>query len=163
MPPPKKNQDYLQVRIGKCNICCYRVTMKTTTQVKVAPRKWHGQKWLRDDKRLAIYLRDGLACCWCGTAIEDGDQLTLDHIIPHSAGGKNEETNIVTACRRCNSSRGDRSIQVFAVAVATYLNHGHDPKKILAHIRRTVRRPLDRAAAKELIARRGTFSDALKG
>lgn len=68
-------------------------------------RKWHGQKWIRNDKRLAIYMRDGLQCVYCGASLEDGAQFTLDHIMPHSDGGSNEATNLVTSCRACNVQR----------------------------------------------------------
>src|SRR5690606_28285985 len=87
-------------------------------------KAWTGVNWVRQSTRLAIYLRDGLACVWCGHAVEDGAQLALDHVRPHSKGGTNEPTNLVTACMRCNSSRGDRPVRTFARAVAEYLNHG---------------------------------------
>jgi len=119
--------------------------------------------WIRPEKRLAIYLRDGLACCYCGEAVEDGAKLTLDHITPYSRGGSNEATNLVTCCHRCNSSRGNRSWRKFAGAVAEYLNHGIKADDIIGHINNARRRVLDISAAKELIARRGGFSAALKG
>ena len=120
-----------------------------------------GMNWIRQEKRLAIYLRDGLACCYCGSTIEDGTRLTLDHIKPYSMGGSNEPTNLVTCCHRCNSSRGNRSWTKFAGAVAEYLNHGIKPEEIIGHIRNTRRRALDLAAAKELMERRGGFTAAL--
>ncbi len=120
-----------------------------------------GMNWIRQEKRLAIYLRDGLACCYCGSTIEDGTRLTLDHIKPYSMGGSNEPTNLVTCCHRCNSSRGNRSWTQFAGAVAEYLNHGIKPEEIIGHIRNTRRRALDLAAAKELMERRGGFTAAL--
>ena len=117
---------------------------------------WNGMNWIRQEKRLSIYMRDGLACVWCGSSIEQDPVciLTLDHITPHSKGGSNNETNLVTSCKRCNSSRGARSINKFASAVAEYLNHGADPKAIAAHVRSCARRAIDVAAAKEIIARR---------
>ena len=72
------------------------------------------QKWIRNEKRLALYLRDGLACCYCGEGIEDGAKLTLDHLVAHSHGGGNEVSNLITACNRCNSSRGNRDWREFA-------------------------------------------------
>jgi hypothetical protein len=117
--------------------------------------------WIRPEKRLAIYLRDGLACCWCGAAVEDGTKITLDHLTAHSAGGSNESSNLVTACHRCNSARGNRSVRVFAGRVAGYLNHGVTAATILSHIRQTTAQPVDVAAARELISRRGGFTAAL--
>jgi hypothetical protein len=122
-----------------------------------------GMNWIRQTTRLAIYLRDGLACVWCGAAAEDGAQLTLDHLMPHARGGSNAPRNLVTACHRCNSSRGKRSVPAFALAVADYLDHGVAALDILGHVRTTARRALPRAEARELVARRGSVAAVLKG
>jgi 5-methylcytosine-specific restriction endonuclease McrA len=37
-------------------------------------------------------------CAYCGTT----DDLTIDHVIPVMAGGKNERTNAQTLCQPCN-------------------------------------------------------------
>jgi purine nucleoside permease len=119
--------------------------------------------WIRQDKRLAIYLRDGLACCYCGASTEDGAQLTLDHVKAASKGGSNHESNLVTCCSRCNSSRGARSLTAFAAAVAGYVNHGVKADDILRHVANVTRRSLKayRAEAKQLIERRGSAAKAL--
>lgn len=124
-------------------------------------QKNQGMNWIRPVKRLAIYLRDGLSCCYCGEGIEQGAKLTLDHLTPYSKGGNNAETNLVTCCHRCNSARGNRSWTGFAAKVAGYINHGATAAQITARIRATRRRKLDVAAAQELINRRGGFSAAL--
>ena len=123
---------------------------------------WTGMNWCRQSTRLAIYLRDGLACVWCGATVEDGAKLTLDHLTPHVSGGMNAPTNLVCACHRCNSARGARSVPAFARAVAEYLNHDADPVAIAAHVRTTARRVLPRAEARELISRRGSVAAALR-
>jgi len=69
----------------------------------------------------------------------------------------------VTCCHQCNSARGNRPWRKFAGAVAEYLNHGIAADDIIRHIQNTRRRALDVQAAKELIARRGGFTAALKG
>lgn len=125
-------------------------------------RSGQGMKWIRTAKRLAIYLRDGLACAWCGATIEDGTILTLDHLTPQSKGGSNHERNLVTCCKRCNDSRGNRSVNRFAGVVAAYLNHGVTPADILVHVQLTRRGKLDIKAAKDLIARRGGFVAACR-
>lgn len=124
-----------------------------------------GQKWLRNDLRIALYIRDGLACVYCGSGIEDGTRLTMDHLVPHSATEKpnNSPTNIVTACHKCNSSRGNRDYKEFAATVAGYLNHGVTAEQIVEHIDTTRNQTYDRKQAKEIIARRGGFTAALQG
>lgn len=67
-------------------------------------------RWIRVEKRLAIYIRDGFSCAYCGQSLKSAApaDVTLDHLLPRSAGGSNDATNLVTACRSCNSSRQDR-------------------------------------------------------
>ena len=124
---------------------------------------WTGMNWCRQEKRLAIYLRDGLACAYCGHSVEDGAQLTLDHIQPHSKGGTNHESNLVTCCHRCNSARGNRPMKAFASSVAQYLGHKLQAKDIINHIMVCRRRDLKAhlVSAKELISRRGSAAKVL--
>ena len=121
-------------------------------------RKWHGTKWIRPEKRLALYLRDGMACAYCGATVEDGAMLTLDHVKPHSKGGDNSAGNLVTCCKRCNSSRGNRSLAAFCRGVAEYLNHGCTAEQIEAHVHNCRRRKPDMKAAARMAARRGKYT-----
>lgn len=138
--------------------------MAKTTQNDARSRGiWNGMNWIRQDKRLAIYLRDGLACAYCGVSVESGAQLTLDHLKPHSKGGENSDANLVTCCKRCNSSRGNRSVRAFSRGVAEYLDHGATAQEIERHVRTTSRRKLApyKAEAKAMIARRGSAARVL--
>lgn len=69
-------------------------------------------RWIRVDKRLAIYLRDRWTCGLCGKNLEGlpRRQITLDHIIPKSRQGGNDPTNIYTCCIECNASRQDKPL-----------------------------------------------------
>ncbi len=131
------------------------------TRVSRATRN-QGQNWIRPEKRLAIYLRDGLACVWCGTSIEDDAKLTLDHLRPYGKGGSNHETNLTTCCHKCNSVRQDRSAVDFATVSAAYIAHGITPHAILEQIAEKTARPLDMAEAKAMISRRGSCFAALQ-
>jgi hypothetical protein len=122
-----------------------------------------GMNWIRKPKRLAIYLRDGLACCYCGLGVEDGAQMTLDHVTPHSLGGSNHESNLVTCCHTCNSSRGNRSVEDFAHAVATYRNHGLTAEMIVSHISACTSKKLDMAQAKSIMAARASWAACMQG
>ena len=44
------------------------------------------------------------SCLFCGSV----ENLTIDHIIPISKGGKNLESNVQILCGTCNSKKGDR-------------------------------------------------------
>lgn len=55
--------------------------------------------------RNRIYKRDDYECVYCGSS----RNLTLDHVLPKSRGGKNEWTNLVTSCFKCNLRKADRT------------------------------------------------------
>ena len=50
-----------------------------------------------------VFRRDSHECQYCGSTKD----LTLDHVIPKSKGGKTTWKNLVTACKRCNIKKGD--------------------------------------------------------
>lgn len=53
--------------------------------------------------RQNIFKRDGNVCVYCNGTKE----LTLDHVIPKSRGGKTSWSNLVAACKRCNAEKGN--------------------------------------------------------
>ena len=111
--------------------------------------------WIRKSKRLAIYLRDGLACCYCGQSVEDGVELTLDHCLPRSKSDtpNNSARNLITACGKCNSSRGNRPVAEFVRVVAAYT--GRDAREIHCYIKNTRRKKINHLAARRMIEERG--------
>lgn len=58
--------------------------------------------------RQNIYARDRYQCQYCGGRYPT-EELTYDHIIPRSRGGKTEWGNIVTCCVECNRNKGGRT------------------------------------------------------
>ncbi len=121
-----------------------------------------GMNWIRKEKRLAIYLRDGMACVYCMAGVEDeGTVLTLDHLKTWESGGKHTTDNLVTACDRCNKARGTRPWQTFAKHVALYINHGVTARMITNGIRKAIGRTVDVAEAKKIMERR-SWPDALR-
>ena len=125
--------------------------------------KNHGENWIRQEKRLAIYMRDGIACVYCDSSVEEGVKLTLDHLKPYSKGGSNHESNLVTCCMKCNSSRGTRPVKTFCQSVAGYINGNATTLEIVRHVRNCSKRNLKPhlKEAKELIARRGSCAKVL--
>ena len=119
-------------------------------------------KSISKPKRLAIYLRDGLACVYCGEDIEGGAKLSLDPLKPYSTGGSNESSNLVTACLRCAPARGTRSVRAFCRTVAAYLNRSATAQEIERNVRNAAGRKIDLPAAKALIERRGSWAESLR-
>ncbi len=57
--------------------------------------------------RFNVFLRDRFACQYCGEGFPTPD-LTFDHLVPRSRGGRTIWTNVVTACQTCNLRKGNR-------------------------------------------------------
>ena len=62
-----------------------------------------------------VYLRDLYTCQYCSNEFIRKD-LTLDHVLPLSKGGKTNWSNIVAACMRCNTAKGNKTIMKPKVA-----------------------------------------------
>ncbi len=58
--------------------------------------------------RMNVYQRDHFTCQYCGQRVGWGE-LTYDHLVPRSRGGRTEFSNIVTACKPCNARKGHRT------------------------------------------------------
>ena len=102
----------------------------------------NGSKWCRKDLRLAILMRDHLACVYCLvdlTTIDPRD-VTLDHVSGGHEPGNNGPGNLVSACRSCNSRKGSRTLAEFASA------------DVQARVLEALLRPVPRDLAKGLIA-----------
>jgi 5-methylcytosine-specific restriction endonuclease McrA len=58
--------------------------------------------------RKNILLRDRNTCQFCGRVFPSSE-LTLDHVVPRSRGGRSSWENLVACCYRCNNDKGDRT------------------------------------------------------
>jgi 5-methylcytosine-specific restriction endonuclease McrA len=94
----------------------------------------HGMNWIRQEKRLAIYIRDHFSCLYCGTGIEDDDgiRLALDHV---KHWGGNDASNLVTSCMSCNSSKKCWSLKSF-------LKKLPHPERVLKRVERALATPI---------------------
>ena len=57
-----------------------------------------------------VYARDHWKCLYCGQRFDVGE-LTYDHVLPRSRGGRTCWENIVTSCKECNARKADRTPQ----------------------------------------------------
>lgn len=64
--------------------------------------------------RQNIFKRDSFSCQYCGNS----KNLTLDHVVPRSKGGKTSWGNLVTACKRCNTVKGDLTPEAAGLELA---------------------------------------------
>ena len=59
---------------------------------------------------IALFARDQHLCMYCGRD-HARQQLTRDHVMPLSQGGRDTWENVVAACFHCNSRKGGRTPQ----------------------------------------------------
>lgn len=79
------------------------------TYINVPRRKAH---W----SRRGVLVRDGYVCIYCGVRpgvivknkVIARSDMTVDHILPRSRGGKDTWTNTACACADCNHRKGDK-------------------------------------------------------
>jgi 5-methylcytosine-specific restriction endonuclease McrA len=133
----------------------------TTSKRPNRAEKSQGMNWISQHKRLAIYLRDGLACCYCGAKVTEGTKLTLDHVVPYSEGGVLvDQKNLVTACHTCNSRRQNKPVSEYVQIIAKEL--GLKKACILRHIDKCLNRELDTKFAKQLVENQGSCFKAIQ-
>lgn len=58
--------------------------------------------------RKNVLIRDKNTCQYCGEEFVPSE-LTMDHIIPKSAGGNAKWDNVVASCKKCNNKKGKKS------------------------------------------------------
>jgi 5-methylcytosine-specific restriction endonuclease McrA len=67
--------------------------------------------------RKNILLRDRNTCQFCGKVFPSSE-LTLDHVMPRSRGGRSSWENLVACCYRCNNNKGDRTPEEAGIKLA---------------------------------------------
>ena len=84
------------------------ITVHSIVAVKHSQR---GPGYLRSVPPLnnhELFRRDGNLCMYCGDEHSEG-ALTRDHVVPLSRGGRDVWSNVVSACKSCNTRKGGRT------------------------------------------------------
>lgn len=68
------------------------------------------KKFLKPYGRYNVWIRDGKTCQYCGKPITF-KEMECEHVHPQSKNGETSWTNIVAACRKCNSKKADKSCE----------------------------------------------------
>lgn len=116
----------------------YALHMARTTDGRRAHDSRPGRESL--SKRLGrvarlIRARDAHRCVYCGSD-GSGSHLHLDHLTPRSCGGADEPTNLVVACRRCNTARQAMTLGQWAAYAAEVYGLHFTARSIRAKARR---------------------------
>lgn len=104
------------VMLGKCEVVDYSAdrTIQGVNRTFPMPSVVRVVRHFKRDRirlkfsRLNIYARDAFTCQYCG-ARRQTEELTFDHVIPRSRGGRTCWENIVACCIGCNSEKADRT------------------------------------------------------
>lgn len=67
-----------------------------------------GESYVPPLNNPTLFRRDNHICLYCGERF-GANELSRDHVLPLVKGGKDKWTNVVTACKHCNSSKGGRT------------------------------------------------------
>ncbi|WP_282607469.1 HNH endonuclease [Pelagibius sp. Alg239-R121] len=99
--------------LGRVNIISeYEHTVRSPSFEMKLPSVISLKEYVHLDRRPAftrfnVFLRDGFLCQYCGDHLPSED-LTFDHVIPRSRGGRTTWDNVVTACQDCNLAKGNQ-------------------------------------------------------
>jgi len=84
------------------------VTVHSIVAIKHSKRGQHPKRHVPPLNNHELFRRDANMCMYCGGEFHE-HHLTRDHCIPLSRGGVDKWSNVVTACRSCNTRKGGRT------------------------------------------------------
>lgn len=93
------------------------------------------RSWKR--KKARLYEVQAGHCFYC-TRPKPIEEMSLDHVIPHSSGGMHYEENLVVACLPCNNRRGTMSV----IQMLKLTAGGQPPPNNVVRYLREVRPPM---------------------
>lgn len=88
-------------RVVRAVSCVYQIPKVIRLLYRTARRYVPYVKYSRRN----VQIRDRYSCQYCGVS----QDLTIDHVVPLSRGGRTTWENVVTACRKCNGRKGSRT------------------------------------------------------
>lgn len=101
-------------KLGPANVSEFRVKSRFHSHLRASRMAaidgFHTpEQWL---SRIVFY---GWRCCYCGVELNE-QTITKDHRIAVVNSGTDWPSNLVPACKPCNSWKGDRKVRVFGTA-----------------------------------------------
>lgn len=78
------------------------------------------RKALSKRTRFEVFKRDKFQCQYCGRT-PPTVTLEIDHILAFANGGSDDEPNLVTSCRDCNSGKSDRPLKEAPLPLAAQM------------------------------------------
>lgn len=69
-------------------------------------------KTFSKSKRLLVAEKFNWHCAYCGEKLSK-ETMVIDHVVAKSNGGSNHIDNLFPSCRKCNSSKGVKTLEQF--------------------------------------------------
>ena len=88
-------------------ICSVSLRLKVPAVVRLR-RRLGRRRQIVKFSRNNVLARDKFRCQYCGRRLSACD-LSLDHVVPRSAGGRTTWENIVACCHPCNDRKANRT------------------------------------------------------
>lgn len=98
--------------------CSEECSLKVRSHTMNTQRRIRTSEKIQDFKRSEIYERDGWICQLCNKSVNPELSFpnpacaSLDHVVPLSRGGSHKTTNVQLAHLRCNTSRGNKVLNL---------------------------------------------------
>lgn len=102
-------ESWADLAVGPDEPCIRTVRLRMRVPEVIALTRYDGiPKQAVVFTRRNLYKRDANTCQYCG-ARPGTSELSIDHVVPTSRGGRNTWENCVLACMRCNRRKGDHT------------------------------------------------------
>ena len=102
-------EQVFEIHGGMSRITGKRTVVILQSIIACKGKVWNKRRRIPPLTNRALFQRDQNVCLYCGKRFRNSD-LSRDHLIPISRGGKDTWTNVVTACKRCNAYKGSRLV-----------------------------------------------------
>lgn len=71
---------------------------------------------MKEKTKQAIYLKYDGHCAYCGCVLKINN-MTVDHLVPKSKGGRSDINNLLPTCRACNQKKGNLDLDLFRLSI----------------------------------------------
>jgi len=107
-------EEVYQIHGGYSRLTGERTIVTLNSIIACKGKVWNKHRKSPPLTNRALFQRDQNICLYCGKRFRNSD-LSRDHLIPISRGGRDIWTNVVTACKRCNAHKGNRLLSECAL------------------------------------------------
>lgn len=103
---------FIEHAYGTPSAYCSRTCARRTTKRRRRAREHNAPGQHTYSQIMRQYARQGLACAYC--KLPCPGLPDPEHVTPLSRGGRNDMSNLVAACRSCNSDKNDLTLDEWA-------------------------------------------------